>query len=942
MPNKENSPKNYRPDSGPICLRVLQDELGAVRIPLLGKEKPKTLQEQYPSIEFIDQELTVIRKRVSVSPTILDANNIHQLKRVTGIGYGASNLSNAELVSKFEDVFGVKVDKFTKSYQRHIEDELEKHGLVAKPGHTAFFAGDKIAVDHIEERMQNEAMAGSGATDRKIWEGKVQSDIELLKIAHVRTNGIEAIDSFLKKHELPSLGEFHAMDEAEVKAKLVHAGLDKATKEAAAEFIKIRFEDVTIAKVDFDKYARRVKDVVDLVATYGSNEKVTFKSSSTLDVIVGDVQVNGDDALRGEREKMSNAGFEIALDVRGGKRQEKKVDVIDDNSNTLVVGNIRRAKKHKFITTGVLATTAAVVAVGGFTFAKGGGSNGGEYGFDGSAEPTNTRTIGSTSNNDLEITQTVDARLVTQTAIRDEDATKTAVPTSTTENIGTRTASPTAISTAIATPENSVVIETPKVSGDQNQENAFDAMDTADGKADDLLSIEIGKNETFKDAVARTLGEVGITQMSDIEAYANFIQFQLDEDLRGAVEGESYILSADDLHGNAYVWREIGRDLTQKLTEKYEKEEVPVDRSVDIEWSDLVKEASKDLAKDINEFADKLGQDDNTSVGGSSDPKASVTVNALPVAGGGEYENDDYDHENTPEHDATRPPVTRTALPRTSTSVPATREAETATAIATSEPDVCIPIDLRGRLDYTGNHLSTNPVIGHLENHAENTSCDDSVYVQIFGSMQEPETDGWLESQDHVTSLEIDVPEGAADHTVSIDVPNEKYCWYQVDLVRTDEVRIPPYYQGEDMIDYVFVKDVDSCLPVTNTPTPSPTYTATVTSTHTPVPRTATFTPRPDKPTNVPTDTPEPTETPESTPTEVPTETPVPPTETPTVLVPQLPVTGSYEPQGYRVPSAALPIAAGVGAAAIAAGWYGSRRKNSDEDEEVTSKIAES
>lgn len=129
-----------------------------------------------------------------------------------------------------------------------------------------------------------------------------------------------------------------------------------------------------------------------------------------------------------------------------------------------------------------------------------------------------------------------------------------------------------------------------------------------------------------------------------------------------------------------------------------------------------------------------------------------------------------------------------------------------------STPD-CVKTDVKGRLQYTGNHISLNPVIGFFDNVATNKDCSDDVFVHVFGSRQEPESLGWLESQKHVYSKTVKIPDGARDFRVEIAVPNEDYCWYQVEVTRTPNVLIPPEYQGTEIIDYAFVKDTDSCVP---------------------------------------------------------------------------------------------------------------------------------
>lgn len=136
--------------------------------------------------------------------------------------------------------------------------------------------------------------------------------------------------------------------------------------------------------------------------------------------------------------------------------------------------------------------------------------------------------------------------------------------------------------------------------------------------------------------------------------------------------------------------------------------------------------------------------------------------------------------------------------------------------------DECIITDLKGKFVYNGNHLSESPVIGYFDNISENEDCPNEVTIHVFGSLHtEVEGDGWLESQVHVTSKTFIVPHGSSDFKIEFDVPNSDFCWYQVEATRTKKVKTPPYYHGDEMIDYVFVKDTDSCKPSpTATPTP--------------------------------------------------------------------------------------------------------------------------
>jgi hypothetical protein len=124
----------------------------------------------------------------------------------------------------------------------------------------------------------------------------------------------------------------------------------------------------------------------------------------------------------------------------------------------------------------------------------------------------------------------------------------------------------------------------------------------------------------------------------------------------------------------------------------------------------------------------------------------------------------------------------------------------------------CVDDGLWGTLDYTGNHVSGLPVAGKVHNPSAN-ACEDTAYLHVFGSMhKKPEGTDWLESQEYVISFVIPVPAGNQFVNLSSVFDNSEYCWYQADLTPTDEVRVPPYYSGEDMLDYVFVEGT-ACLP---------------------------------------------------------------------------------------------------------------------------------
>jgi hypothetical protein len=132
----------------------------------------------------------------------------------------------------------------------------------------------------------------------------------------------------------------------------------------------------------------------------------------------------------------------------------------------------------------------------------------------------------------------------------------------------------------------------------------------------------------------------------------------------------------------------------------------------------------------------------------------------------------------------------------------------------------CVSTDLKGSLTHSDNHETSAPVKGNLENVATNADCSDTLWVDVYGSKHKNhEDEGWLESQEFVSQIKIEVPKGTKD--ISIEVPDKDFCWYQVDLVRTGDLKNPPRFNGTDMVDYAFVKDANSCETASPTPTPS-------------------------------------------------------------------------------------------------------------------------
>lgn len=147
------------------------------------------------------------------------------------------------------------------------------------------------------------------------------------------------------------------------------------------------------------------------------------------------------------------------------------------------------------------------------------------------------------------------------------------------------------------------------------------------------------------------------------------------------------------------------------------------------------------------------------------------------------------------------------------------------TGSSSATPTDCIATDVKGFLNYSGDHLSGDPVTGTFENIASDPDCGDDIYVHIFGSNNtEPNVGDWLTSQHHVATQTFTIPQGGSQ-TITVNLPSSDYCWYQVDATRTSEVKTPPEYNGDNMIDYVFVKNRDCGVTPTPTATPSATPT---------------------------------------------------------------------------------------------------------------------
>jgi hypothetical protein len=201
---------------------------------------------------------------------------------------------------------------------------------------------------------------------------------------------------------------------------------------------------------------------------------------------------------------------------------------------------------------------------------------------------------------------------------------------------------------------------------------------------------------------------------------------------------------------------------------------------------------------------------------------------------------------STPTATATKTPTPD--MTPTATVTPTVTPTPDATTTATATIEPCIATDVKGRLDFVpgSNHLLTDPITFFGDNIATNPACPDNLFVQFYGSTQQPESPGWLENQTHIATQEITIPEGATNFKIQIVQPSTQFCIEQVEVLRTSEVRIPPRFSGVEMVDYgfKFLPCVTPTATPTNTPAPSgggeeesaPQARPTPTETPTPIP----------------------------------------------------------------------------------------------------------
>lgn len=192
------------------------------------------------------------------------------------------------------------------------------------------------------------------------------------------------------------------------------------------------------------------------------------------------------------------------------------------------------------------------------------------------------------------------------------------------------------------------------------------------------------------------------------------------------------------------------------------------------------------------------------------------------------------------------------------------------TQITTSQQNTtstgCIETDLKGHFDFidADKNIVGNPSRLHLENvqPADRQDCPDNVWIRSFGSTQNPYSSGWLENQAPITSQitihnsngsttltstaegMVTIPNNTNDLGVDINVTDTRYCWVQIEAVRTDSLD-PKVYSGVNMINYglysnpnmdpVTCQQKPTVTPTTtSTSTPEPTSTSTLVPTNTP------------------------------------------------------------------------------------------------------------
>lgn len=902
----------------------IETELGAFKLPGFGGEKKDSAAEIPDNLKGLTIPDFAISNLIHKGEAIEPGNpRLKTLFVVNGMSEADFNaLSDADKIAQTDTLIKEQHEDFLIASQAKIADRVRTFGIEPDIMFVSPFGSeDKWSTLSVLDSIREHVTAG--AFSEKEWLGNLSEKVDRLAAAHIRVEGIKALDALLEKYGvLGGLGSLKDKSDQDVKAELARLGLDLESTDAATNFLHSQFEDKATKKINVEAYAVRVvtfRDKVEGIKTNrAANEKLKFKDVRELDEGLGVVQVDSEDSLREQRSKVREVAIDVAMDKTGETKRPKVTVITDDDGKIVSVG--RFAKKHKKAVIAGTVVGVAAVGFGGYAITRGGGN---DVAVHQDVDATSTAQVGSIITAEYSVTATdIAIATATATAISTATETATAIPSTSPEASATAivsTTTPDAGKSGAGDATPGAGIETAKKWSQLNQgitRYAVDRYTSLDDKIDGSIEIKIEDKDNFTKATERTLVQLGVTDSHDIASYVKFIQKQQGRNLNNVYAGDVITLNPDLVNEVAYIQRTTEISLPEKIANELLKAQIPVDDSIyNVQAPDLAVRVSA-VGDATNIHITPANFESNGSGGGvqasivvdqageNSDEVEVVASSSLKKdksaetdrdvtrtvtaegdesndgqddQGRDEDENDDSDSKTavaTASRTVTVSPTNAasgTAIPtETSTPTPTAISTEvpatgTATSTVEATPEGCITTDVKGEFTDTG-HYSENPVKGVVSNIAANKDCSDDIYVHMYGSMQVPETSGWIESQkgNHIKTIKLDVPQGTVDKPIEFTVPNTKFCWVQVDLTRDGEIKDEPRYIDND---YVFVKDTDSCLPTataTNTATSTVTFTATSTNT-------------PEKhkkhasPTN--TNTPEPTATSKATETPVPAKT---------------------------------------------------------------------
>lgn len=396
-----------------------------------------------------------------------------------------------------------------------------------------------------------------------------------------------------------------------------------------------------------------------------------------------------------------------------------------------------------------------------------------------------------------------------------------------------------------------------EVSGDGDRETVVVTREVNDAQLGTIINLYDNAIERFEHAVDRI--EQIEDGFDDVVSRLDEINKKLDENLP-ATNGQTnqnpsglpdtgtnpYITEPDtsgtlnipDLQGRTFhIEVPAGSTVNGAVIDAYEKETgVNLRKDVDptgrtdwLETDRLAKINGYSGAEELNLVPAGFSEDwvvderANEERNGSSLTAASSVAQAPEESPGGA----DLPGSNEAPAVETQPVQISDVQPDQESVVSAIRPVQaggTSTIEASSETQECIPTDLKGNFDWAGDserHLVNDPATAHLQNIATNPDCPDTVWAHVYASNFEPHSEGWLESQRHVATYGFEVPEGAQDERISIDIPETEECWRQVDIARVPDAPIPPYISGDDMIDWG-INQSPHCAPPPPEPTPTP------------------------------------------------------------------------------------------------------------------------